>query len=114
MKFELEMDEWIIVLELESTPNYRPDNKFVQTSSADLQSWREGSLGFYSLFISSAKKTDPETIMIHYAPGVLLPHDPDEISQDLEIILDDEGLLEHVLNHWKLEENENGPIWRQS
>lgn len=114
MRFELEADKWHFVLELEATPNYRPDNKFIQTPAADLQSWRDGSMGFYSLFITSFKKGDPDNSLTHYAAGLLLPHDPEEIQEDLEIILDDEGLFDHVLNHWKLLEENNGPNWRQS
>lgn len=113
MKFELEIDDWIFHLALELTPEYRPNNKFVQTSSSDLQSWREGHLGFYSLIITSSKKDNPDESMIHYVAGVLLPNDPDEIAEDLEVILDDEGLIEHVLNHWKLDEDDQGPSWRQ-
>lgn len=113
MKFELEVDDYLLILELHPTPDYRPNNKFVHTSSSDLQSWREGHLGFYSLYITSAKKSHPEEVMTHYVAGVLLPNDPDGIAEDLEIILDDEGLIEHVLNHWKLEEDAKGPSWRE-
>lgn len=114
MRFELEADKWHFLLELEPTPHYRPDNKFIQTPPADLQQWHEGIMGFYSLVITSSKLEDPETTLTHYAAGLLLPHDPDEIQEDLEIILDEEGLFEHVLNHWKLLEDEEGPTWRQS
>ena len=114
MRFELEAERWHFLLELEQSPNYRPDNKLIHTPPEDLQGWREGTMGFYSLIITSSRLEDPDTNLTHYASGLLLPHDPDEIREDLEIILDEEGLFEHVLNHWKLLEDEEGPIWRQS
>ncbi|GEM_PF-1916933 len=117
MKFELETDNWHLKIELQSTPNYRPDGKFSSTPKADLQSWREGSLAFFSVFITSSRLESADSDdgidqMIHYSCGLLLPVDPEELQEDLEIILDEEGLLDHIFNHWELQGSSNGPEWR--
>lgn len=113
MRYELEADQWHFILELERTPNYRPDNKFIQTPPDDLKQLREGTMAFFSIVITSSKIGAPEENLTHYACGLLLPLDPEELQEDLEIVLDDEGLLEHVLNHWELQESTEGPSWRQ-
>lgn len=117
MNFEFETDKWHILIELHSTPTYKPDGKFSKISKVDLQGWREGNLGFFNLFIISTRREpssnkDGFNQMTHYTCGLLLPVDPDELQEDLEIILDEEGLLDHIFNHWELQDSPEGPEWR--
>lgn len=116
MRFELEIEHWNITIELEKTPNYKPDSKFTHVSQSEKKDWEEGKLSFYSMMIRS-QTSDPDYVfqdpLIHYTCGVLLPDNQEEIIQDLEVILDEEGLLEHIFKHWELIENTEGPEWRE-
>jgi hypothetical protein len=53
--------------------------------------------------------------MTHYSCGVLLSLDEQEVQEELEYILDQEGILEHILKHWELQEDQEsvGPEWSQ-
>ena len=115
MRYELEVEHWKILIELEKTPTYKPDSKFTHVGQQERKEWEEGKLSFYSLIITTHSidieypHQDPLT---HYSCGVLLPDDPEAMQKDLEVILDEEGLLEHVFKHWELIENTEGPDWK--
>ncbi len=116
MRFELDVENFHILMELTRTPDYRPDGKFSQVSQEERELWQKGKLSFYSIVITS-QSTDKDFIhqdpLIHYTCGLLLPEDPQELQEDLEVILDEEGLLEHVFTHWDLITGEDGPQWRK-
>jgi len=114
MRFEFSAENWHFVIEVNSTPNYRPDGKFGNVNPSDLQAWREGHVGFYEVIIVS-KKLDQssDSELIHIAQGVLLPTEPDDLQEELECALDQDGFLEHILNHWELEDSKLGPVWRK-
>jgi hypothetical protein len=115
MKFEFTADKWRFILEAQPDPNYIPDSKFLTPDPEELDSWREGKSLFFQLTITS-NKLEPEegkiNSMTHYTGGVLLSVDQEEAQEELEFILDQEGLLEHILKHWELHEESVGPEWR--
>lgn len=122
MKFELEADRWHFILKLEKTPNYKPEGKFFVGSAQDQMALKEGFIEYYSLTVESRLLEDIEKFgsdsaevpaLTHICFGILLPTDPDELAEDLEVILDEEGLLEHVMKHWELQEDTEGPHWRK-
>lgn len=116
MRFELELEDWHLLIEIEKTPSYRPDSKFTHISQGENKDWLAGRLAFHSLTITS-KPLDPghphPSPLVHYSCGVLLPEDEAEMMEDLEIILEEEGLIDHILHHWQLIEITDGPEWKE-
>lgn len=113
MRFEFSADEWHFVIEVNQAKEYKPDTKFSAVSSSDMEAWRQGDLSFYNIIIVSKKLDSDEDEKIHYASGVLLPQDPEELQEELEHVLDDAGYLEHILKHWELGDLPQGPEWRK-
>lgn len=113
MRFEFSAEEWHFVIEVLPAKDYKPDSKFSAVSSQELAAWRQGEMGFYHIVIVSKRMDSDEDEMIHYASGVLLPQDPEELQDELEGLLDDAGYLEHILKHWELGELDEGPEWRK-
>lgn len=114
MKFELSADEWHFTIEVTLNPDFKPEAKFASYSHESLQSWREGSLGFYNLFVTSRNSTFGDDLeMTHYVSGILLPQDPDELQDELEHVLEEDGYIEHILKHWELHELSSGPEWKK-
>ena len=116
MKFEFSADQWRFLLEATPDHSYMPDSKFLTPDPEELELWREGKSLFYQLVITSSRLKPIENSvnsMTHYTGGVLLSTDASEAQEELEIILDQEGLLEHILKHWELHEESVGPEWRE-
>jgi len=116
MKFEFTADQWRFFLEAKPDPSYIPDSKFLSPDPEELDSWRAGTSLFYQLTIISSRlkpiKREMNS-MTHYTGGVLLSTDQDEAQEELELILDQEGILDHILKHWELHEESVGPEWKQ-
>ncbi len=115
MKFELELEDWHLLIEIQKTPHYRPDSKFTHISQGENKDWLEGRVSFHCLIITSkplSAEHPHQEPLIHYSCGVLLPEEESEIIEDLEIIMEEEGLIDHILHHWQLIESTEGPEWK--
>ncbi len=119
MKFEFTADKWHFLLETVPDPNYMPDSKFLSPEPEELDSWRSGKSLFFQLIITSTLLKPQEDSssaatakMKHYLAGVLLPTEEAEAQEELEFILDQEEILEHIIKHWELEQESVGPSWR--
>jgi len=118
MRFEFETDEHSFTIEVLINQDFRPDGKFNLYPQSSIEQWREGNLAFYNVIITSRLLGDhasdsPEAqTLIHYSCGILLPTEKQELQEELEMVLDNDGLIEHVLNHWELHLGSPGPEWK--
>ena len=119
MKFEFSTDDWHFNIQVNQAFNYNPDGKFSVLSNDTIAAWKKGNLNFFNIVIKSSKKSTEhlkEThiqYLTHYASGVPLPTRQDELQEELEILLEEESYIDHILRHWDLAEQEDGPDWKK-
>tara|TARA_Y100000590_G_scaffold291056_1_gene327622 strand:- start:3716 stop:4081 length:366 start_codon:yes stop_codon:yes gene_type:complete len=107
--FKLEYKDYDFTIYLDPDPEHRPIERWNILSNEDKELLESGEMAFYSLSITSQKS---EEAVNHFIPGVQLPVDQEEQMVDLEIILLDEGLLDEILEHWKLRlSDKKTPTW---
>lgn len=109
MKFRCTVEDIELEIEIFRDDNYKALNPLVNFSIQDLEDMKDGLVKTYSLHVTSTKNGES---MQHYSSGVLLSSDEEEIKEELEEILDDFGVIEHIIKHWKM--NDSGlltPDW---
>jgi len=107
--FKLEYKDYDFTIYLDLDPEHKPIERWNILSQEDVELLESGEMAFYSLSITSQNK---EETVNHFVPGVQLPVDQEDQMVDLEIILIDEGLLDEILEHWKLKlTHKKTPNW---
>lgn len=107
--FKLEYKDFDFTIYLDKDPGHEPIERWNILTNEDKELIDSGEMAFYSLSITSKNK---EESVIHFIPGVQLPVDEEDQMVDLEIILLDEGLLDEILEHWKLKLSQKKvPFW---
>jgi len=112
MKFSANIEGIELKILIEQDKIYKAHNPLTSFSLQDLEDIKDDVVRVYSITVKSSK--NGETLE-HYTTGVLLSTDESEIQEELEDILDDFGVIEHILKHWKLNEsNALSPEWAHS
>jgi hypothetical protein len=109
MKFRCTVEDIELEIRIYRDDDYKAHNPLVNFSIQDLEDMKDGLVKTYSLHVVSTKNGQS---MEHYSSGVLLSSNEDEIQEELEEILDDFGVVDHILKHWKLNDSNNlSPDW---
>jgi len=102
MKFELDAENYHFIIEVTRDKNYLPDGRFDIFDEEDMKENLGDYLSFYQLHFISHPIGGLQTLN-HYQAGVLLPIEPGELASELEVIMDQNQYLEHIIHHWELE-----------
>ncbi|OUR99834.1 hypothetical protein A9Q84_02055 [Halobacteriovorax marinus] len=109
MKFSANIEGIEFKITIERDKVYKAHNPLNSFSLQDLEDIKDGIVAIYSIIVQSSKNNET---LEHYTTGILLSSDESEIPEELEEILDDFGIVEHVLKHWKLNESSSlDPDW---
>ena len=109
MRFKCVVEDINLVIEIFRDENYKAHNPLVDFSLHDLEDMKDGVVHIYSVIVESTKGDES---MKHYSSGVILSADEDEIKEELEEILDDYGIVEHIQKHWSINNsNDLNPDW---
>ena len=107
MNFKCEVEGLELKIEVNKKDFQSPHRHFL-LSKQDQRDLDSGAICFYEIIIHSSKG---EETMIHYSPGHAMTIDEEELLDEVEIVLEDAGLIDKVLLHWELE-TEQGPRWK--
>ncbi|ATH08413.1 hypothetical protein BIY24_10770 [Halobacteriovorax marinus] len=109
MKFSTEVEGIVFEIEVTATDDYKSFNPLSTYSIQDLDDLKENLIRIYAIEVSSSKN---QTTLKHYTPGVLMSSNEEDIPEELEDALDEFGIIEHILKHWKLNDSNNlRPEW---
>ena len=110
MEFKFQLENIIFYIELKEDPGFKPPKKIPLGENYTLNDLKSGKFNFYSLVITSKKK---DQSLKHYVGGLLLTSNKDEISKELEEILEDFDYIDQILKDWELLEEAHGPQWKK-
>lgn len=109
MRFKTQIENIDLTIEIYKDPEYKATNPLARFSMQDLEELKDGTVHIYSLNVLSRKG---DQTMNHYTAGILLSADETDIQEELQEILEDFGIVEHVLKHWELNDSNNlRPSW---
>ena len=101
MEFKFKLENIIFYIEVKKDPDFKPQKKVLLMESS--------KFNFYSLFIRSEKE---DQSLKHYIGGLILTSNKEEISKELEEILEDFDYIDQILKDWELLEESQGPRWK--
>ena len=109
MRFKTQVENIDLTIEIYKDPDYKATNPLARFSIQDLDELKEGTVHIYSLTVLSTKGDET---MSHYTTGILLSADESDIQDELQEILEDFGIVDHILKHWELNNSNNlRPSW---
>jgi hypothetical protein len=112
MRFKCTVEDIDLVIEIFRDENYKAPNPLVNFSLQDLEDMKDGIVQTFSVMVESTKG---DQSMKHYSSGVLLSSNEEEVQEELEEILDDYGIIEHILKHWSINNSNNlKPEWAKN
>ncbi|EQC44522.1 hypothetical protein M899_2408 [Bacteriovorax sp. BSW11_IV] len=107
MKFSCSIEDINLVIEVNKI-KFSSTNQHYLLTKKDQNEMNNGEICFYEIIITS--EVDGEK-MTHYSPGHALTAHEEDLMEEVEHVLDDSGLLDKVVDHWNLNEEE-GPRWK--
>ena len=110
MEFKFKLEGIVFYVELREDPDFKPQKKAPLNTDYTLDDLKNGEFIFYSLFIISKKE---DQSLKHYTGGLVLTSKKEEISKELEEILEEFDYIDQILKDWELLENDLGPHWKK-
>lgn len=98
MLLSLTVENIEIKLEVKPLAHYEPSSSERWGSRGLQKEIDQGVCQHVSLMITSTRENEEQ---IHYLPHLILPVEQEALIEELEVFLDQEGALDHILNSWK-------------
>ena len=111
MVFKFKLENIIFYIELKEDPHYRPSKKFSSFNTNEIKGVQSGQTNFYSLIIQSEKEGQS---LKHYIGGLILTSNKEEVSKELQEVLEDFDYIDQILKEWELLESSEGPAWKRN
>ena len=110
MEFKFKLENIVFYIEVKEAPHYKPPKKFSSFNPNEIKSLKNGQTNFYSLIIQSEKEGQS---LKHYIGGLILTSNKEEVSKELQEVLEDFDYIDQILKEWELLESSEGPAWKR-
>ena len=109
MEFKFKLENIVFYIEVKKDPDFKPQKKVLLMEDDRLNDMENNEFNFYSLFIRSEKE---DQSLKHYIGGLILTSKEEDISKELEEILEEFDYIDQILKDWELLEEAEGPRWK--
>jgi hypothetical protein len=110
MEFKLNIEDVEFLLKVFKDSKYVPALKDRNTPVKDKKRIEQGHACAYSIVIQSKKGAH---FLTHYIGGLILTNKEEDLTKELEEILENFNYIDNILKDWEVSEAGDGPPWKK-
>ena len=107
MEFKLNIEDTEFLLKVFKDPKFVPPTKSLRKDKRRIE---KGHASAYSIMIYSKKG---KHFLTHYIGGLILTNKEEDLTKELEEVLENFNYIEDILKDWSILEDEDGPAWKK-